>query len=1116
MRYLLLFFSFWGGILSVSAQNEQLDSIYEVAEKLCDKYAGNPTDKETEAEIYRLAARYCALCDTTPPTFRYSKMLSYLASDAARHNRLNEAISIGRRVVNMRRSAMDCELRHVATALNELAVYYYNAGNYDSAINLGNEALDIFKNNSYKRKRDPQHAVTMANLAVFYSARGYDDDFKKAIEVCESSIKLMKKNTRSYIDALNNLAVCYSQANRPYSADSVGRIVMKIGAKIYKDDVYSYAIMLANHSVRLAQMRDFQQAFVYAGEATKYFQQTSTKTLAYATHMINCGIVNAGRDQYDESLKCLLEAKVLLDSIARPEHPDHIRCLGELISVYNKKGDRENIEKYEAALNQVLVGHSVSDVKSAMLAERQAETMAGKGNYEYAIGLEKKALGVYYSEGKEFGQAQALNRLANYYILYRDYQAAIDSTKKAVKLFQRLDKNLLSDAYSTMAMAFYYQAHYDSARVYGLQAVENYKEVGDTLSSIYTKALSNLALYHYTCADTAQAISVAEYAKSEQLRFLGSEHPDNASMFYNLARYYCGYDGEKARDYYRQALQLQTRVVRNNFSYQTSVERELFWNAKNYLYKAAPVLTYMYRTNDSILVDAYNVQLFTKGLLLNSEIDFRTFLKKVNNPALLDKYMRLEALRREIDLSYRQPMNAGENSVNRLMEEAAQLEKQLVRDCKEYGDFMSNLRGDFESVSAALKEDEMAIEFMNLYVEGLGETYMALYLGHNWKVPRCKVLFNDALLEQKGFNRSRLTELLNTPNGIDSLYTDTIFGHIVWDELLADMEGIKTIYFSPTGMFYQIGAEYLSLDSLTTMSDRYVCHRVSSTRLVTQRLDRKTTYDQATVFGGLVYDMTVDEVSENHKRQSNSFVKHEVAATPEDLKLDLLAFRNLSSTHIPYLPWTLREANLIGASLMQNEVKLDMYVGHDGTEEAFKNLDGRGYDLIHIATHGFAFSEDDVRSKKSFNVLLNEEIAESPLSRAGLLLSGANAVLGGGILPLNCEDGILTAREISLLDLTGAELVVLSACRTGVGEVRDDDVFGLQRGFKKAGAKTLLMSLWSVSDFATEEMMTSFYAGLMQGLSRHEALRQAQAKLRANPELNRPCFWASFIILDDI
>ncbi len=523
----------------------------------------------------------------------------------------------------------------------------------------------------------------------------------------------------------------------------------------------------------------------------------------------------------------------------------------------------------------------------------------------------------------------------------------------------------------------------------------------------------------------------------------------------------------------------------------------------------------MYRTNDSILVDAYNAQLFTKGLLLNSEIDFRTFLKRVNDPTLLERYMRLETLRREIDLSYRQPKN-GAGAANSLIEEASQIEKQLVRECKEYGDFMANLGGDLESVSAALREDELAVEFMHLYVEGIGDTYMALCLGHNWKVPRCKILFNEATLEQEGLSLLRLNELLQTPAGIDSLYNDTLLGHLVWDKLLPEMEGIKTVYFSPTGMFYQIGVEYLSLDSLTTMSDRYVCHRVSSTRLITQRSDRKRNYGQATVFGGMVYDMTVAEIRENHKRLSERFVRHEVAATPEDLKLDLLAFRNLSQTNIPYLPWTLREANLICASLMQNNVKLDMYVGRDGTEEAFKSLDGRGYDLIHIATHGFAFSEEDVRSKKSFNVLLNEGVAESPLSRAGLLLSGANAVLGGQTLPLECEDGILTAREISLLDLTEAELVVLSACRTGVGEVQGDDVFGLQRGFKKAGAKTLMMSLWSVSDFATEEMMTSFYAGLMQGLSRHEALRQAQAKLRANPELNRPCFWASFVMLDDL
>ena len=138
-----------------------------------------------------------------------------------------------------------------------------------------------------------------------------------------------------------------------------------------------------------------------------------------------------------------------------------------------------------------------------------------------------------------------------------------------------------------------------------------------------------------------------------------------------------------------------------------------------------------------------------------------------------------------------------------------------------------------------------------------------------------------------------------------------------------------------------------------------------------------------------------------------------------------------------------------------------------------------------------------------------------PLCYSGLLFSGCNNKLQHPKdFPTDIDDGILTAHEIAQLNLQDLQLTVLSACQTGTGMLREDGVFGVQRGFKKAGAHTLVMSLWSVNDAATQLMMTSFYEGLLSGQSRHEAFLKAQAKVRATyPD---PHFWAPFIMLDDI
>ena len=131
---------------------------------------------------------------------------------------------------------------------------------------------------------------------------------------------------------------------------------------------------------------------------------------------------------------------------------------------------------------------------------------------------------------------------------------------------------------------------------------------------------------------------------------------------------------------------------------------------------------------------------------------------------------------------------------------------------------------------------------------------------------------------------------------------------------------------------------------------------------------------------------------------------------------------------------------------------------------------------------------------------------ENPLMRSGLALAGANLTKGGG------DDGVFTALEASSLNLWGTKVVTLSACETGVGEVRNGEgVYGLRRAFFLAGAETLAMSLWPVSDYITREMMTAYYSGLKQGLGRGEALRQAQLAMLARKNRRHPFYWASFI-----
>jgi tetratricopeptide (TPR) repeat protein len=181
--------------------------------------------------------------------------------------------------------------------------------------------------------------------------------------------------------------------------------------------------------------------------------------------------------------------------------------------------------------------------------------------------------------------------------------------------------------------------------------------------------------------------------------------------------------------------------------------------------------------------------------------------------------------------------------------------------------------------------------------------------------------------------------------------------------------------------------------------------------------------------------------------------------------------------------------------------------------------------ILHLATHGF-FLEDQKHEPEGRAGLLSAfglgggadrlsgPLPENPLLRSGLALAGANTWLRRGTPPPEAEDGLLTAEDVSGLDLTDTELAVLSACDTGLGEVRTGEgVFGLQRAFILAGVKTLVMSLWQVPDEATRELMTAFYTRLLAGAGRADALREAQQAVRKKyPD---PHYWGAFVCLGD-
>jgi CHAT domain-containing protein len=221
-----------------------------------------------------------------------------------------------------------------------------------------------------------------------------------------------------------------------------------------------------------------------------------------------------------------------------------------------------------------------------------------------------------------------------------------------------------------------------------------------------------------------------------------------------------------------------------------------------------------------------------------------------------------------------------------------------------------------------------------------------------------------------------------------------------------------------------------------------------------------------------------------------------------------------------YLAGTEREVNAIEKIMQGAALNVQVKKGFEASEEAFKNIVANGTPsprIMHIATHGYFFPDPKSKSVASGSVDQNEpvfKISDHPMLRSGLILAGGNAAWQGKQTLEGKEDGIVTAYEISQMNLSNTELVVLSACETGLGDIQGNEgVYGLQRAFKIAGVRYLIMSLWQVPDKQTSLLMTTFYKKLLEDkMTIPEAFHAAQKQLRDNGL--DPYNWAGFVLVE--
>lgn len=742
---------------------------------------------------------------------------------------------------------------------------------------------------------------------------------------------------------------------------------------------------------------------------------------------------------------------------------------------------------------------------------------------ESAIKLFSSADEVYMEDKKlEKNAALTKNFLGKFYS-QTDAEKALSYYDEAEKIyFNHIDEyndtqqNLILQIWCNKATLFADDSPRDAIDIYN-QIIEYYDSGNAKPDDIYAFVLTNKG---YCLAMQGDSLDVAVANVDKALEFFEEKGYTDMQSYLDILStkfliVFAIGDEKLIEDCAKTMNDHITSQLTSNFPLLNEDERAAYWNKVSGWYTHfLPFITYKYPTS-RIAELSYNGALQSKGILLNSTVNIDLLLKKSDNP-------ELQSLRKQWSQSkdWLQKVTAEddeEEDIQHAYITMRSIEKRILKGVAAYGNFMNDLNIKVSDVKTALNESDLAVEFIcSPNEDNTDSIYLALTLKSDYAAPHIIELGSSkklkALIEKE------------TYGGLGSkLY------NYIWKPILDDaIEMPANIYFSADGLIYNIPIEYCATPNGTPMIEACHCYRVSSTReLVKQGTKAINNNGNIAIYGDIDYNAGLNDMA-----QANEMMRSEYGEA-EWQPQDLLASRTIeergAARRVKHLDGTQQEIKSMAALFDSKGIQYAVFDSCRATKESIKMIANGNLRLLHIATHGIYVSPHE---KTAYNWLLHpllndiedededEEVVDymgeedEMMSRSALVMAGINMYVAQGE---GQSDALLTAREISLLNLSGLDLAVLSACETALGDVNGEGVFGLQRGFKKAGTKSLLMSLMKVNDHATMLFINHFYEQLVaNGGNKYDALINAIRYVRSAEKgrWNRPQFWASFILLD--
>ncbi|MGB0080129.1 MAG: CHAT domain-containing tetratricopeptide repeat protein [Terracidiphilus sp.] len=1064
-------------------------------------------------------------------------------SDAETH--LNLAVAIETKVEG-------AEGKDTATDLSNLGELYQEEGRYPAAEKAMQQALAIHE--KVLGENNDSVATDANNLALIYLRESkYADSetlYKKAVATEERLGDAAGEAT-----ALGGLGTLYDQISKFADAEQAFSQALAANLKALGPQHPLIGLSLdhlAQAYTGEGKFTDAEQTYAKAYASEQKSTSPEQSTIALIEEDMGALLRDEGKYPQAESL--MLQALTNRAKALGPNHPDVAAVLTSLGRLYEHElrySDSERAFRQALAIDLKSLGAQNLQTLATMIDLANLYASHGQSSqaeqlFVNAVPLYVKVLG---DSNKEVGDA--FSDAGELMLTERKLDGAVKMFNTAGQIYAHAegaespDVAMCLDRLGTIAEDV---GKHDDAESLHKRALAILQKVDGPDSPAFTPALEGLGRIYKNQHRFAEAEPMYQQQLKIDKAHLKPNDPGLRTDEEDMAALYFAWDKPaQAAPYFQTDLGELEEEFRANAATMSERDRILYFSTQQLAFPIFFSFVAKYHEQIPELTgQMYDALLEEKGLIAASAASMRAAVEASGDPQALAMLDKLASDRAQVAALVESKVGDPANyraQLDQVATEANTLEQALMKRSVALSQQKAQNAATWRDVQKALKPGEAAVEITKFArYDGIGLTgdilYVALVVTPDCKQPifvnlgTAKQLeaapmlaYRDDVGQTRGFETEQTPATPGAPEGAEN--TSAAYAAF-WKPLEPALSGAERVYVAPDGVLNTIPMELmadsdgkllmekLQLRILNSTKDLLAAARVSQSRSAlvvgNPRFDL-TAAQQKTSIAQLRAGMTRSGVTRTGTQQTGP------AAGPHVSNAGAAQFASrggdLKGDDLPPLPGTQVEVDTVDKLLKAAGWQATEYTADLAVKDTLTLAHAPR--VVHIATHGFFLSDEELtataeaRGEKA-------NVNEDPMLRSGLFFAGADRVRQGATPEGGVDDGVLTAYEASQLNLEGTELVVLSACETGLGkELNSDGVFGLRRGLQEAGADAVMMSMWSVPDKETQELMSLFYQKWLAGMEKPEALRQAQLEERETVKKrygkDLPYYWGAFVLI---